>query len=152
VAWTRRCRRFRDAVASAAEELAQNGRIPCIYTVSGFPGACCTNAPRLRRTALPVELLVPARGIAPRGARRAGQSAGILRARRHGRMLAFGHRPRAPRGEGDGSRAHRRQRGHARRRREARAARHRSRELRQPVAVADARPAQRDEGQLRARP
>ena len=110
------------------------------------------DAPRLRRTALPVELLVPARRVASGRARRARAGAGLRGARDHRRVLVLGHRPRASRGEGGRPPARRRQRDHARRRREARAARHRSRELRQPVATDHARAAQRGEGQLCALP
>ena len=101
------------------------------------------HAPRLRRTALPVELHFSARRVAPGGAGRARPRAGLRGARRHRRVLALGHRPRASCGEGRRPPARRRQRGHARRRNQARAARPRPRELRQSVAIDHARTAQR---------
>ncbi len=112
--------------------------------------AAVTDAPRVRRAALPVELLVPARRVAPGRARSPGAGVGLCGARDHRRVLARGDRPRASRGEGSPPAARDRQRADARRRREDRAARHRSRELRQPVAVDHPRSAQRGEGQLRA--
>ncbi len=127
-------------------DLAPRHQIPYIYTVT-----LLRHASRLRRAALPVELLVPARRVASRGIGRARAGAGVRGARDHRRMLGRRCGARAFRGEERGPGARNRQRVHAHRRHEARAARDRPRELWQPRAAHHARTTAGEERHLRAR-
>ena len=131
-------------------------RIPYICTVFMDRGLvpqvpeARPHAPRLRRAALPVELLLPAWRIAPGGTGRTGPCAGLYRPRHHRRMLALRRRPRPSGGQSLRTEARHRQRAHAGRRREAGAARVGPRELRQPRATHHPWPAQRGQGPLHA--
>ena len=110
------------------------------------------HASRLRRAALPLEFLVPVRGLAPGGARPARAGAGLRRAGDHRRLLARRHRPGAPGRPRRRVAADRRQRARARLRAAPRPAGDRPRQLRQSLPARHPRAAPGDQGRLRRRP